>query len=134
VTGLPAGTTRLPVFDYANLVDGMIYELRTTGGSRPDVQPRPATWSGGRQGLVHRQHAGLAERHLRVRLFVDPLSQQTESLAARPQTPVSVSVRHPGLKNQLSAPAMSCQSAAIVSVCLQQRDPNLWRQRWYYEN
>jgi S1-C subfamily serine protease len=54
VGGMPAGTTRLYLFfDYDNLVDGMIYELRVTRDGVPDpvFSLAPATWSGGRRGL-----------------------------------------------------------------------------------
>jgi Trypsin-like peptidase domain/Carboxypeptidase regulatory-like domain len=54
VTGMPAGTTRLYLFfDFDNMVDGMVYELRTAldGVPNPTFSLAPATWSGGRQGL-----------------------------------------------------------------------------------
>ncbi len=54
VTGMPAGTTRLYLFfDYNNMRDGMIYELRTTldGVPDPTFSLAPATWSGGSSGL-----------------------------------------------------------------------------------
>src|SRR5207244_1834515 len=53
-TGMPAGASRLYLFfDYNNMVDGMICELRTTldGIPNPTFSLAPATWSGGRQGL-----------------------------------------------------------------------------------
>ncbi len=54
VTGLPSGVQRLYLFfDFDNMVDGLIYELRTTldGIPNPTFSLAPATWSGGRQGL-----------------------------------------------------------------------------------
>jgi hypothetical protein len=54
VTGLPAGSTRVYLFfDYENLRDGMLYELRTTldGVPNPTFSLAPATWSGGPRGL-----------------------------------------------------------------------------------
>ncbi len=54
VTGLPAGTKQLYLFfDYSNMVDGMVYELRTTLDGIPSAtfSLAPATWSGGRQGM-----------------------------------------------------------------------------------
>ncbi|MBX3083652.1 MAG: trypsin-like peptidase domain-containing protein [Anaerolineae bacterium] len=54
VTGMPAGTTDLYLFfDYDNMLDGMIYELRVTRDGIPDAtySLAPATWSGGQRGL-----------------------------------------------------------------------------------
>lgn len=54
VTGMPSGTSRLyAFFDYDNMVDGMIYELRTSlnGVPNPTFSLAPATWSGGRRGM-----------------------------------------------------------------------------------
>ena len=54
VTGMPAGTTDLFIFfDYDNMTDGMIYELRVTRDGIPDAtfSLAPATWSGGQRGL-----------------------------------------------------------------------------------
>jgi hypothetical protein len=54
VTGMPAGTTDLYVFfDYENMQDSMIYELRVTRDGIPDAtfSLAPATWSGGQRGL-----------------------------------------------------------------------------------
>ncbi len=50
----PTGTSSLYLFfDYRNMVDGMIYELRTTIDGRPSplYSLPPVTWSGGREGL-----------------------------------------------------------------------------------
>jgi hypothetical protein len=54
VTSMPAGTQRLYLFfDYNNMQDGLIYELRVTRDGRPDpvFGLAPATWSGGTRGL-----------------------------------------------------------------------------------
>ncbi len=54
VTGVPTNTNTLYLFfDYANMEDGMIYELRVTIDGRPSLVDSlpPATWSGGRAGL-----------------------------------------------------------------------------------
>lgn len=51
--GVPAGTTSLYlVFDYDNMVDGMVYELRVTVDNVPDpiYSLPPVTWSGGKRG------------------------------------------------------------------------------------
>ncbi|MEP7285242.1 MAG: trypsin-like peptidase domain-containing protein [Chloroflexota bacterium] len=54
VTGVPSGTKRLYLFfDYDNMKNGTVYELRTTLDGVPNVtfSLAPATWSGGRRGL-----------------------------------------------------------------------------------
>lgn len=54
VDSVPTGTSSLYLFfDYRNMVDGMIYELRTTLDGRPSplYSLPPVTWSGGREGL-----------------------------------------------------------------------------------
>lgn len=54
VTSVPTNTNSLYLFfDYDNMEDGMVYELRVTIDGRPDPIESlpPATWSGGRRGL-----------------------------------------------------------------------------------
>lgn len=51
---VPSGTNSMYLFfDYDNMEDGMIYELRVTIDGRPDPIESlpPATWSGGRKGM-----------------------------------------------------------------------------------
>ncbi|MCD4687516.1 MAG: serine protease, partial [Anaerolineae bacterium] len=53
VGGVPTGTTSLYLFfDYANMVDGMVYELRVTIDDVPNTTYSlpPITWSGGANG------------------------------------------------------------------------------------
>lgn len=54
VQAVPTGTSSLYLFfDYHNMVDGMVYEMRTTVDGRPNTTYSlpPVTWSGGREGL-----------------------------------------------------------------------------------
>ncbi|NDJ84595.1 MAG: hypothetical protein GYB66_01805 [Chloroflexi bacterium] len=54
VPAAPTGTSNLYLFfDYANMRDGMIYELRTTIDGRPSpiFSLPPVTWNGGQEGL-----------------------------------------------------------------------------------
>lgn len=54
VSRVPTGTNSMYVFfDYDNMEDGMVYELRVTIDGRPDPIESlpPATWSGGRKGM-----------------------------------------------------------------------------------
>ena len=54
VTSLPTGTNSLYLFfDYQNMQDGQVYEMRATVGGRPNVlySLPPVTWSGGERGM-----------------------------------------------------------------------------------
>lgn len=56
VGGVPAGTTSLYLFfDYANMQDGMVYELKVTVDDIPDKVHSlpPVTWNGGERGTWH---------------------------------------------------------------------------------
>ncbi|NJL93870.1 MAG: hypothetical protein HC915_09125 [Anaerolineae bacterium] len=59
---VPAGTNSLYLFfDYRNLEDGMIYELRTSinGLNNPNFSLPPVTWSGGPRGLWYIGSSGI---------------------------------------------------------------------------
>jgi S1-C subfamily serine protease len=61
VTGVPPGTTSLYLyFDYSNMVDGMVYELRVTVDDVPNstYSLPPTTWSGGEYGTWYIGSAG----------------------------------------------------------------------------
>ena len=54
VTSLPAGASSLFLFfDYENMIDGMVYELRTSINGRPNstFSLPPVTWNGGERGM-----------------------------------------------------------------------------------
>ncbi len=62
VTGMPSGATSLFLFfDYRNMVNGLVYELRTTIDGRPNAtfSLPPVTWNGGRRGLWYIGSAGI---------------------------------------------------------------------------
>lgn len=57
----PSGISSLYLFfDYRNMTDGLIYELRTTINGRPDPTfgLPPVTWNGGPQGLWYMGNSG----------------------------------------------------------------------------
>lgn len=61
-TGLPAGSTSLYLyFDYDNMVDGMVYELRTSINGRPSsaFSLPPVTWNGGPTGMWYIGSSGV---------------------------------------------------------------------------
>lgn len=62
VTGLPAGSTSLYLFfDYDYMVNGYVYELRTSidGRPNPTFSLPPVTWNGGRRGMWYIGSAGV---------------------------------------------------------------------------
>ncbi|MBN1679964.1 MAG: trypsin-like peptidase domain-containing protein [Anaerolineae bacterium] len=76
VGGIPAGTTSLYLFfDYDNMVDGMIYELRVAVDNVPDAlySLPPVTWSGGERGLWYIGTTGTPLRNgmYDFRLFIE---------------------------------------------------------------
>lgn len=76
VGSVPTGTTSLYLFfDYDNMVDGMVYELRVTVDDIPDATYSlpPVTWSGGQRGTWYIGNAGTPWRNGRYdfRLFIE---------------------------------------------------------------
>lgn len=62
VTSAPQGTSSLYLFfDYNNMEDGFVYELRTTIDGRPSLlySLPPVTWSGGREGMWYIGSTGI---------------------------------------------------------------------------
>ena len=62
VHSAPTGTNSLFLFfDYQNMVNGMVYELRTTINGRPDpnFSLPPVTWNGGQEGLWYIGSTGI---------------------------------------------------------------------------
>jgi len=73
---VPAGTSSLYLFfDYENMVDGMVYELRVTVDDihAPDYSLPPVTWSGGQRGQWYIGSAGTPWRNglYDFRLFIE---------------------------------------------------------------
>ncbi len=73
---VPTGTTSLYLFfDYDNMVDGMVYELRVTVDDvpRPEYGLPPTTWSGGKRGTWYIGRAGLPWENgvYHFRLFIE---------------------------------------------------------------
>ncbi|PJF41858.1 MAG: hypothetical protein CUN55_11175, partial [Phototrophicales bacterium] len=61
VSRAPSGISSLYLFfDYRNMTDGLIYELRTTVNGRPDptFSLPPVTWNGGPEGLWYIGNSG----------------------------------------------------------------------------
>ena len=76
VSSVPTGTNSLYLFfDYDNMVDGMVYELRVTRDDSPDrATSLPAvTWSGGQSGVWYIGSAGTPWRNgtYLFRLFIE---------------------------------------------------------------
>ncbi len=85
VTGVPTGTTSLYlVFDYDNMVDGMIYELRVSIDDVPSATHSlpPTTWSGGRRGTWFIGSSGTPWENglYNFRLFIEGREIASQSL------------------------------------------------------
>lgn len=85
VTGVPTGTTSLYlVFDYDNMVDGMVYELRVTVDDVPNATYSlpPTTWSGGRRGTWYIGSSGTPWENglYNFRLFIEGRESASQSL------------------------------------------------------
>jgi len=85
VSSVPAGVTSLYlVFDYANMVDGMVYELRVTVDEIPNTTYSlpPITWSGGERGTWHIGSAGQPWENGRYnfRLFIQGREAASQSI------------------------------------------------------
>jgi S1-C subfamily serine protease len=146
VTGLPAGTTRLYLFfDYSNLADGMIYELRTTLDGIPNqtFSLAPATWSGGRQGLWYIGSTAQVWPNgtYEFTLFVEGVRSANKQITiggpAR-QVPSFSDILFGILdsKSQLvsTGNVLPVGSTIDAQFVYNNMTPNLvWRQRWYYE-
>ncbi len=85
VSQVPAGITSLYlVFDYANMVNGTIYELRVTVDDVPNLQHSlpPITWSGGEQGVWYIGSSGTPWDNGRYsfRLFIEGREVASQTL------------------------------------------------------
>jgi hypothetical protein len=85
VTGVPTGTTSLYLmFDYDNMVDGMIYELRVSIDDVPNATHSlpPTTWSGGRRGTWFIGSSGTPWENglYNFRLFIEGREIASQSL------------------------------------------------------
>ena len=85
VTAVPTGTTSLYlVFDYDNMVDGMVYELRVTVDDVPSASHSlpPTAWSGGERGTWYIGSAGTPWENglYSFRLFIEGRETASQSL------------------------------------------------------
>jgi hypothetical protein len=76
VGGVPTGTNTLYLFfDYDNMIDGMVYELRVTVDDVPSTRHSlpPVTWSGGERGMWYIGSAGTPWENglYNFRLFIE---------------------------------------------------------------
>ncbi len=146
VTGMPAGTQRLYLFfDYNNMVDGMIYELRTTldGLLSPTFSLAPATWSGGRQGLWYIGSTAQAWPNgtYDFSLFIEGTRVASKQITiggpARPDPTFSdILFGIIDSKNDLigAGNVLPVGNTINAQFIYNNMTPNLhWRQRWYYE-
>jgi hypothetical protein len=76
IGSVPTGTTGLYLFfDYDNMIDGMVYELRVTINDTPSAPHSlpPVTWSGGQRGVWYIGSAGTPWENglYNFRLFIE---------------------------------------------------------------
>jgi Trypsin-like peptidase domain len=147
VTGMPAGTGRLYLFfDYTNMVDGMIYELRTTLDGIPNAtfSLAPATWSGGTEGLWY---IGSTAQAWPNGVYDFTLLIEGVRVASKPITIGGAARQDPtfgdiafgilDLKNELvsTGNVLPVGNTINAQFIYNNLAPNLpWRQIWYYEN
>lgn len=146
VTSAPSGITRLYLFfDYENMVDGTIYELRVTRGGviDPTFSLAPATWSGGARGLWYIGSTAQVwpNGEYEFILFIEGVRSASARItiggpaSAEPQfSNILFGVLN--LDNQLVStgnilPVSSTINAEFVYNNMQDGAP--WRQVWYYE-
>ena len=85
VGSVPTGTTSLYLFfDYDNMVDGMVYELRVTVDDVPSTRHSlpPVTWSGGERGMWYIGSAGVPWENglYNFRLFIEGREVASKSI------------------------------------------------------
>lgn len=86
VSSAPTGTSTLYlVFDYDNMVDGLVYELRVTIDDvpSPTYSLAPTTWSGGRRGTWYIGSAGIPwpNGEYNFRLFIEGREAASKRIA-----------------------------------------------------
>ncbi|GIK66334.1 MAG: hypothetical protein BroJett018_41280 [Chloroflexota bacterium] len=145
VTSLPTGTNSLYLFfDYQNMQDGQVYELRTTVGGRPNVlySLPPVTWSGGERGMWYiggTVPTGWENGVYEFTLFIE--GRQVDShritIGGGPRTDPQLSdlvfgIQDP-LGNLIGANYVIPEGNIIRARFNYQnmRDGLVWQQRWY---
>lgn len=147
VTALPSGTTSLYLFfDYENMVNGMVYELRTTidGRPNPTFGLPPVTWNGGMRGMWYIGASGVPFPNgvYEFALFIQGrqvASHQITVGGAPPQLPAFSDIAFGIQDNQGNIVGRNyvLPETNIVRAEFNYRNmtPNLnWTQVWYLEN
>lgn len=147
ITRAPTGISRLYLFfDYANMTDGTIYELRVLrdGVLDPTFSLAPATWSGGPRGLWYIGSSAQIwpNGNYEFVLFIEGVRVATASI-----TVGGPAISEPELANilfgvldvnlQLTNTGNILPVANIINAefVYNNMTPDLqWRQAWYYED
>jgi len=147
VTSLPAGSaTYFLFFDYENMVNGMVYELRTNINGRPNpiFNLPPVTWNGGPRGMWYIGSSGvpLANGVYEFTLFIEGRQVDSHQITvggAPTQSPTFSDIAF-GLQDNLGALVGTnyiLPESNIVRAQFNFRSmtPDLtWTQVWYLEN
>lgn len=148
VGGMPAGTQELYLFfDYDNMRDGLIYELRVTRDGVPDAtfSLAPATWSGGERGMWYLGSAAQVWPNgvYEFTLFIDgkrsgdaakiTIGGPAQRLPAFSDILFGVLTQ----EGQLASTGAVLPAADVINAefVFNNMSPGLsWRRAWYYED
>lgn len=147
VTGLPSGATSAYLFfDYRNLVNGLVYELRTTIDGRPSspFSLPPVTWNGGQRGMWYIGSAGIPWPNgtYEFTLFIEgrQIASHQMTVGGGPQQLPAISDIAFGLQDSngsILGTNYVVPEGNIVRAQFNYRNmtPNLeWTQVWYLED
>ncbi|MCC7209429.1 MAG: carboxypeptidase regulatory-like domain-containing protein, partial [Anaerolineae bacterium] len=147
VSSVPAGITQLYLFfDYENMADGMIYELRVLrdGLSDPTFSLAPATWSGGERGLWYIGSTAQVwpNGNYEFIIFVEGKRAASATItiggAAQPQPEMSTilfGVLSPENELVSTGNVLPVSNTINAQFVYNNMTPGLiWRQVWYYDS
>jgi hypothetical protein len=147
VSEVPSGTTSLYLFfDYDQMVDGMVYEMRVTLNDNPnlDYSLPPVTWSGGQRGSWYIGSSGIPWENgvYNFRLFIE--GREVASLGInigggsqeKPQFS-DIVFGLPGESDNLVGTSYVLPEGGAVQARFNYRNMQLgllWTYIWYFEN
>jgi hypothetical protein len=147
VSSLPSGITQLYLFfDYENMADGMIYELRVLrdGLSDQTFSLAPATWSGGARGLWYIGSTAQVWPNGDYEFIIFVEGERAASAmitvggAAQPRPEMSTilfGVLSPENELVSTGNVLPVSNSLNAQFVYNNMAPGLiWRQVWYYDN
>lgn len=147
VSSLPAGITQLYLFfDYENMADGIIYELRVLrdGLVDPTFSLAPATWSGGTRGLWYIGSSAQVwpNGNYEFIIFIEGARAASATItiggSAQPQPEMSnilFGVLSPENELVSTGNVLPVNNTINAQFVYNNMAPGLlWRQAWYYDD